>query len=222
MKMENLPVEILSEILSYLPLQERKDKRLVNQLWNQIMPSLDLNIEAVQEVQDNLRKIGILVVFVDELLDFAYEEKNIKFKWTDEKGEKIASLDVDYEGDYTWTTSSDFGMKESDQIYDRLLGPEESEEWVLQTLMYDLNLITTSLPRARWLSVENNKIDLKQLMKKAIPFVVKGDKDPKLDSIMLIHYKILMNQYKEKIESEFPAFIRKDVELYEKYLNQIT
>lgn len=101
--MENLPNEILYEILSYLSYEERYKKRIVCRLWDKIIPILPLRTDEKSTYRNILTNMGTMIHFSRFLIENYYNESSEIFfliELYDSKDNKICETYLDENNDY--------------------------------------------------------------------------------------------------------------------------
>jgi hypothetical protein len=90
--MDTLPDEILKEILDYLDLEEKLEKRIVSKRFEELIPKIFSNPEERLLVYELKTKIGILEIFSQPLFEYLYENNDLIIEKLDDNMKKLLTL----------------------------------------------------------------------------------------------------------------------------------
>lgn len=241
--METIPNEILFHILSYLDLDERADKRRVNKLWNEMIPSLPLTLSdsLKQEIIENMRRISIQIHFANNILYFVYEDEEIQTYTFLDSNENILfdlSMDPNWETMGNYFTNVNVEDSKWTKIKSDLDYIFETEEGMIETYVKYIDYLIFHLPEIKFIcewSTKSMNLDLnimRNTLVKDVMAVLRNNKKYLIEKnpsafhqifslSMLKGYLNTMDKWKTKIVSIFPKYITMSKELLEKYLFDI-
>ena len=219
-----IPSEIMTEILSYLPLEERDDKRKVNKLWRDIISTLSPTFFSSEDEKEFILNqaldLGILVYFSRFLIPYHYNDEMLTINILD-KGKVKESLYFD--------------------PYDEELGLDEIEEDKKEDINYDyiveiisllmkqypnLNLGLEIIQNENWMgSIQEIRMAFRNILymmiqkdnhrlEKEYPLMEEVMKDSILGS-----YKSKILSRLQNIVKKTPKYILNDPKLLNEYLD---
>jgi hypothetical protein len=233
--METLPNEILFEILSYLDLDQRKDKRIVCRLWNQIILCLPISLSEFQKemVSTNMLNISIQIHFASDIIEYAYESEKLRtYSFLDNNHNILFDLSMDP----SWETFGNYFTNvyidncrwnkiriELEQIFDSDFG-------MIETYVFYFKYLLKAVPEIKF--INDTDIDvMKHTQVKDVMAVIKNDKKYLMDKYenfrdifvfeLLKSYRDTLFQWSKNITQVFPNYIIHQRDRFEKYLSQL-
>jgi hypothetical protein len=239
--MENIPNEILFEILSYLEIDDRKDKRTVNKLWNEMIPSLPLTLseQKKEKIIKNMRRISIQVHFVRDIMYYAFEDENIlEYTFSDLDQNVLFELSMDP----NWMTIGNYltnvKIESSRWIkinldLDKIF---ESEDILIQTYIEYMSYLLSQIQEIKYISLSSSdlRLDIETINKSMVEDVMAVihndifyliEKDDIFRDVFVFDifkgYLEIMNKWKMNILRIFPKYVINDREQFEKIYKEL-
>jgi hypothetical protein len=242
--MENIPNEILQQILSYLPNDQRGLTRQVSKLWKDVTEDLptQFNDEEKSLMMFETLMLGSRLVFARDLIDTIFDDKNIEIHLLDDQDKKIISYHFNYDLDLDEEDSYEPDLMILDKKY------KDHEEKLKQNLKIPDDSMTFSLlrliiymmmkfPSDFTIQVNQRKIKIKQLKKQIRLAIVNWfhqrksldkilfPKDKPIEEILnesiLSSYLEELLDHTERIKEIVPNYILRDPEVFKKLLKTI-
>ena len=233
--MEKIPVEILTEILSYLPLSERDDKRRVNKTWRDIislLPPSFVSEDQKKSLQKQILELGVMVYFSPYLVPIKYEEREFLVEIY-EKGQLRESilLDVFQDGLIDVLTATNRTMSRISKIKTD------------SSLKYISKILTIFLMDYDDSNIHIGEIDkdqvsekisvIKDLIKRNMFYFIRRQfhriKKSEITAVMNdVNTLTILNEYKNTIENQItkittkvPKYILRNEKLFLQYIHLI-
>lgn len=236
--METIPNEILFHILSYLELDDRKDKRRVNHLWNQMIPLLPLTLceSKKKDIIENMRRISIQIHFADEIISYVFLDERIRTYSFFDLNQKLLfdlSMDNNWETMGNYFTNVDIEEPRWNKIKSDLDEIFEKSDNHIETFVEYMNYLIHHFPEIKSIisSDDNSSIDIHQMKDTFVEDVMAILKNNKKYLVeknhifqdiyileMLKSYRDRMDIWRKNILQYLPKYIIINKDLLEKYL----
>lgn len=236
--MEEIPNEILFEVLSYLTLDERQTNRRVNKNWKDLISDLPIHLSKQQkkEALEDMKKLAIQIYFVKDIIDFNFEEETKKYLFLDSNQNRLFELTIDpYEEGEFHLENKSLDKKKYQDLKTGLNEIFEMDDIVLIVRYIEyMNFILKKLPEIKFISSDEKTIDIKDIddiitheelafLQDRKDLLIK--KNPIFEDIFtesyLKSYLDELKVLKRKILNIFPNYVVNDKDLLERYILSI-
>ena len=235
--MEQIPKDVLAEILEYLTLEEREQSRRVSKKWKETIPDLKFYMNESQKswIEMQFRKIQVFFILLPELTSFTKVSsksqpksttKDLNFTFYDKNKKPILRFFIRNDNQYRIKVFPPIHQDttEINDINDIIATNQENEDMdIIEKIVENVSTILFYLPTIVSLQIESNGgsqsrnvnlLDRKENEKdQAFAFVIDGETSSPFSDIV--------GNFRSELFSIFPKYLRNKNQVLEKYMKEL-
>ena len=226
--MEQIPKDVLAEILEYLNFEEREQSRRVSKKWKETIPDLKFYMNESQKswIEMQFKKIQVFFILLPELTSIQSTTNDLNFTFYDKNKNPALRFYIRNDNQYRIKVFPPIHQDttEINDINDIIATNQENEDMdIVEKIVENVSTILFYIPTIASLQIDSNNetqsrnvnlLDEKENRKEqAFAFVIDGETSGPFSDIVA--------NLRSELFSIFPKYLRNKNKVLEKYIKEL-
>ena len=226
--MEQIPKDVLAEILEYLNFEEREQSRRVSKKWKETIPDLKFYMNESQKswIEMQFKKIQVFFILLPELTSIQSTTNDLNFTFYDKNKNPALRFYIRNDNQYRIKVFPPIHQDttEINDINDIIATNQENEDMnIIEKIVENVSTILFYLPTIVSLQIESNggsqsrnvnlHAQIENEKDQAFAFVIDGETSGPFSDIVA--------NFRSELFSIFPKYLRNKNKVLEKYIKEL-